>query len=92
MTIARKYFPVGAHGLFCAPVLLSGERDARLIDGGFTLEDDGKLGAAIQARRKRLTTVYVSQSDPDDYFPYLAQSSRSNGSTELQANSPRSIS
>jgi len=68
MTITWKHYPAGEHGFFRAPVLLSGERDALLIDGGFTLEDGRKLAAAIQASGKRLTTVYVSQSDPDYYF------------------------
>jgi glyoxylase-like metal-dependent hydrolase (beta-lactamase superfamily II) len=68
MTITWKHFPAGEHGFFRAPVLLTGTRDAVLIDGGFTLEDGRKLVAAIQATGKRLTTVYVSQSDPDYYF------------------------
>jgi len=68
MTITWKHFPAGEHGFFRAPVLLTGARDAVLIDGGFTLEDGRKLAAAIQATGKRLTTVYVSQSDPDYYF------------------------
>lgn len=68
MTITWKHFPAGPDGFFRAPVLLTGERDALLIDGGFTLEDGRKLAAAIQATGKRLTTVYVSQSDPDYYF------------------------
>lgn len=68
MTMTWKHFPAGEHGFFRAPVLLTGARDAVLIDGGFTLEDGRKLAAAIRATGKRLTTVYVSQSDPDYYF------------------------
>jgi glyoxylase-like metal-dependent hydrolase (beta-lactamase superfamily II) len=68
MTISWKHFPAGEGGFFRAPVLLTGARDALLIDGGFTLEDGRKLAAAILATGKRLTTVYVSQSDPDYYF------------------------
>lgn len=68
MTISWQHFPAGEHGFFRAPVLLTGEHDALLIDGGFTLEDGRKVVAAIQATGKRLTTVYVSQSDPDYYF------------------------
>jgi len=37
MTITWKHFPAGEHGFFRAPVLLTGARDAVLIDGGFTL-------------------------------------------------------
>jgi glyoxylase-like metal-dependent hydrolase (beta-lactamase superfamily II) len=62
------HFPAGEHGFFRAPVLLSAEHEAILIDGGFTLPDGVALAAAIQASGKRLTTIYVSQSDPDYYF------------------------
>lgn len=61
-------FPAGEHGFFRAPVLLSGARDAVLIDGGFTLSDGKVLAEAIQRSGKRLTTIYISQSDPDYYF------------------------
>ena len=63
-----KHFPAGEHGFFRAPVLVSGAREAILIDGGFTLPDGKALAAAIKASGKRLTTIYISQSDPDYYF------------------------
>lgn len=62
------HFPAGPNGFFRAPVLVSGAREAVLVDGGFTLSDGRALVEAIQATGKRLTTVYVSQSDPDYYF------------------------
>lgn len=68
MTITLKHFPAGERGFFRAPVLLSGARQAILVDGGFTLEDGRAVAAAIQATGKQLTTIYVSQSDPDYYF------------------------
>jgi len=68
MTITWRHFPAGEPGFFRAPVLLTGASDAILIDGGFTLGDGRQVAAAIQATGKRLTTVYVSQSDPDYYF------------------------
>jgi glyoxylase-like metal-dependent hydrolase (beta-lactamase superfamily II) len=68
MTITWKHFPAGENGFYRAPVLLTGASDAVLIDGGFTLEDGRRVAAAIKATGKRLTTVYVSQSDPDYYF------------------------
>ena len=68
MTITLKHFPAGERGFFRAPVLLSGARQAILVDGGFTLDDGRTLTAAIQATGKQLTTIYVSQSDPDYYF------------------------
>ncbi|MEO6601871.1 MAG: MBL fold metallo-hydrolase [Polyangiaceae bacterium] len=68
MTITLKHFPAGERGFFRAPVLLSGAHQAILVDGGFTLEDGRAVAAAIQATGKQLTTIYVSQSDPDYYF------------------------
>jgi len=68
MAITWKHFPAGEHGFFRAPVLLTGSRDALLIDGGFTLADGRAVAQSIRETGKRLTTVYVSQSDPDYYF------------------------
>ncbi len=67
-TLTLKHFPAGEHGFFRAPVLISGARDAVLIDGGFTLPDGKALAQAIKASGKTLTTIYISQSDPDYYF------------------------
>lgn len=63
-----QHFPAGENGFFRAPVLISGEREAVLIDGGFTLSDGKALADAIKATGKKLTTIYISQSDPDYYF------------------------
>ncbi|MET0348245.1 MAG: MBL fold metallo-hydrolase [Rhizobacter sp.] len=63
-----KAFPAGERGFFRAPVLLSGAREAILIDGGFSLPDGRAVAEAIQASGKTLTTIYISQSDPDYYF------------------------
>ncbi|WP_027054758.1 MBL fold metallo-hydrolase [Mesorhizobium erdmanii] len=63
-----KHFPAGPNGFFRAPVLLSGPSEALLIDGGFTYPDGKALAEAIKATGKKLTTIYVSQSDPDYYF------------------------
>ena len=63
-----RHFPAGENGFGRAPVLLLGQRDALLIDGGFTLSDGRVLAEAIAATGRTLTTVYVSQSDPDYYF------------------------
>jgi glyoxylase-like metal-dependent hydrolase (beta-lactamase superfamily II) len=63
-----KHFPAGERGFYRAPVLISGATEAVLIDGGFTLSDGRAIAQAIKATGKRLTTVYVTQSDPDYYF------------------------
>lgn len=63
-----QHFPAGENGFFRAPVLLTGPTEALLIDGGFTFPDGDALVEAIRATGKTLTTIYVSQSDPDYYF------------------------
>ena len=67
-SLTWKHFPAGENGFFRAPVLISGATEAVLIDGGFTLPDGKALAEAIKAAGKMLTTIYVSQSDPDYYF------------------------
>ena len=62
------HYPAGENGFNRAPVLVTGETEALLIDGGFTLSDGRKLAEEIKATGKPLTTIYVSQSDPDFYF------------------------
>jgi glyoxylase-like metal-dependent hydrolase (beta-lactamase superfamily II) len=66
--LSWRHFPAGEHGFFRAPVLLSGEREAVLIDAGFTLSDGQAIAEAIKGSGKQLTTIYISQSDPDYYF------------------------
>lgn len=66
--LSWTYFPAGENGFYRAPVLVTGPTEAILIDGGFTLPDGQALAGAIKATGKTLTTIYVSQSDPDFYF------------------------
>ncbi|WP_417271693.1 hypothetical protein [Celeribacter sp.] len=66
--LSWAHFPAGENGFYRAPVLVSGPSEAVLIDGGFTLPDGQALAEAIKATGKTLTTIYVSQSDPDFYF------------------------
>jgi glyoxylase-like metal-dependent hydrolase (beta-lactamase superfamily II) len=63
-----RHFPAGEAGFFRAPVLISGAREAVLVDAGFTFPDGKALAEAIAASGKTLTTIYISQSDPDYYF------------------------
>ena len=66
--LSLTHFPAGPNGFFRAPVLLTGTTEALLVDGGFTYSDGAALADAIRATGKTLTTIYVSQSDPDYYF------------------------
>jgi len=49
-------------------VLVSGARDAVLIDTGFTQADAHRIAAMVLDSRKTLKTIYISQPDPDFYF------------------------
>ena len=66
--LAWCHYVAGEHGFYRAPVLVTGPAEAVLIDGGFTYSDGRAVAEAIKATGKRLTLIYVSQSDPDYYF------------------------
>lgn len=51
-----------------ASVLVSGAKDAILVDAQFSAADARALVAQVRASGKRLTTIYVSHGDPDYYF------------------------
>jgi len=48
--------------------IISGNKDVMLIDAQFQRNDAQKLVEKIKATGKKLTTIYISQSDPDFYF------------------------
>ncbi|AXE32299.1 MBL fold metallo-hydrolase [Chromobacterium phragmitis] len=49
-------------------VLVTGDKDAVLIDTGFTRADAYRIAAKVLDSGKNLKTIYVSQADPDYYF------------------------
>jgi glyoxylase-like metal-dependent hydrolase (beta-lactamase superfamily II) len=55
-------------GFLVDATLVSGDKDAILIDSAFTLADAHRLVAAVLDSTKNLTTVYVTHSHPDHYF------------------------
>ncbi|MCR8718080.1 MBL fold metallo-hydrolase [Pseudomonas syringae] len=57
----KAIFPVSSE-------LVTGKHDAVLIDAQFQRNDAQALVAKIKASGKKLTTVYISHSDPDYYF------------------------
>ncbi len=64
-----EVFNPGAASLFpVTSVLVTGQRDAVLIDAQFQRNDAEALVQKIRASGKRLTTIYISHSDPDFYF------------------------
>ena len=48
--------------------LISGEKDAILVDAQFSNTEAQALVERIQASGKRLTTIFISHGDPDFYF------------------------
>jgi glyoxylase-like metal-dependent hydrolase (beta-lactamase superfamily II) len=48
--------------------LISGEKDAILVDAQFSNREAQQLVERIQASGKRLTTIFISHGDPDYYF------------------------
>lgn len=64
-----EVFNPGAASLFpVTSVLVTAKRDAVLIDAQFQRNDAEALVQKIRASGKRLTTIYISHSDPDFYF------------------------
>lgn len=48
--------------------LITGDNEAILVDAQFHKKDAEKLVQLIQDSHKKLTTIYISHSDPDYYF------------------------
>lgn len=65
-TVLDLDFPVGSKNK--TATLVTGEREALLVDAGFTRADGHRLAAAVLDSGKELTTVFVSHADPDFYF------------------------
>ncbi|HGM5581781.1 TPA: MBL fold metallo-hydrolase [Pseudomonas putida] len=49
-------------------VIVSGERDAVLVDAQFGKAQAEQVAERLRASGKRLTTIYISHGDPDYYF------------------------
>ena len=66
--LALKVFNASAESFHVNSVLVSGETEAIVIDAGFTRADAYRIAANVLDSGKNLTTIYVSQADPDYYF------------------------
>ncbi|MDF0731096.1 MBL fold metallo-hydrolase [Pseudomonas entomophila] len=59
----------GQDALFpVSSVIVSGERDAVLVDAQFGKAQAEQVAERLRASGKRLTTIYISHGDPDYYF------------------------
>jgi glyoxylase-like metal-dependent hydrolase (beta-lactamase superfamily II) len=63
-------------GFLVNSTLVTGDKDAVLIDAMFTLPDAKKLAERVSQSGKTLTTVYVTHSHPDHYFGFPALKER----------------
>jgi glyoxylase-like metal-dependent hydrolase (beta-lactamase superfamily II) len=67
--LKTEVYNPGAAGIFeVSSTLVTGARDAVLVDAQFSTVDAQKLVDLIKASGKRLTTIYISHGDPDFYF------------------------
>lgn len=63
-----KIYNAGATSFNVNSTLVYGEKDAMVIDAGFSRADALRIAANVLDSGKQLTTIYVSQADPDYYF------------------------
>lgn len=63
-----QVYQAGADSFDVTSTLVVGEKEAILIDTGFTRADALRIAANVLDSNKTLTTVLVSQADPDYYF------------------------
>jgi glyoxylase-like metal-dependent hydrolase (beta-lactamase superfamily II) len=66
--LGTKTFYSDESGFEVASVIITGERDAALVDAQWTLSNAHRVVAEILETGRRLTTVYVTHAHPDHYF------------------------
>ena len=67
--LTLNHFNPGKDALFpVSSVLVSGQREAILIDAQFGKSQAEKVVQMVRDSGKTLTTIYISQGDPDFYF------------------------
>ncbi|MEO6292079.1 MAG: MBL fold metallo-hydrolase [Burkholderiaceae bacterium] len=63
-----KVYNADANSFNVNSTLVYGQKEAMVIDAGFTRADALRIAANVLNSGKQLTTIYVSQADPDYYF------------------------
>ncbi|HTQ03428.1 MAG TPA: MBL fold metallo-hydrolase [Polyangiaceae bacterium] len=59
-------------GFLVNSTLITGDKDALLIDAQFTIADGKRVADAVKESGKNLTLVYVTHSHPDHYFGFVS--------------------
>jgi glyoxylase-like metal-dependent hydrolase (beta-lactamase superfamily II) len=70
--IAIEVVTGSPEGFLVNSTIVTGKKEAVLIDAQFTLADARRVAAAIAATEKTLTTVFVTHFHPDHYFGFPA--------------------
>jgi len=63
-----RVYSADANSFNVNSTLIYGEKEAMVIDAGFTRADALRIAANVLDSGKQLSTIYVSQADPDYYF------------------------
>lgn len=63
-----KVYSADASSFSVNSTLITGDKEALVIDAGFTRADALRIAANVLDSGKQLTTILVSQADPDYYF------------------------
>ncbi len=61
-------FTAQADGFLVTSTLVSGEKDAVLIDTQFTLSEARRLAARVLESKKNLKTIFITHAHPDHFF------------------------
>ncbi|QZA77688.1 MBL fold metallo-hydrolase [Deefgea tanakiae] len=66
--LQMKVYNADGNSFHANSTLIYGEKEAIVIDAGFTRADALRIGANVLDSGKQLKTIFVSQADPDYYF------------------------
>jgi|GEM_PF-214668 len=71
-TLSLQVITGSPEGFLATSTLVTGDKEAVLIDAELTLADGKKVADAVTASKKTLTTVFVTHWHPDHYFGFTA--------------------
>ncbi|TYK66241.1 MBL fold metallo-hydrolase [Colwellia echini] len=66
--LSLKVYNASSNSFHVNSTLIYGETEAAVIDAGFTKADALRIVANVLDSGKKLTTIFISQADPDYYF------------------------
>jgi glyoxylase-like metal-dependent hydrolase (beta-lactamase superfamily II) len=66
--LSLKVYNASSNSFHVNSTLVYGDTEAAVIDAGFTKADALRIAANVFDSGKKLTTIFISQADPDYYF------------------------